>query len=96
MDTYEDRIRRLTDLPKTRSEAIKLGVKQYFTRVPCTKGHISARTTSTDRCVQCGNYYANEYQHKSKILKDNTNSSANRKRIDELKDTGEYKEVWEE
>lgn len=39
-------------LPRSRSEAKKLGAKQYFTGMPCDRGHISPRATK-GACIAC-------------------------------------------
>jgi group I intron endonuclease len=39
-------------LPRTRTEAKKMGAKQYFTGIPCKHGHVSARYTKGE-CVRC-------------------------------------------
>ncbi len=50
----------LEDLPKSKLEAIMLGVKEYYTGEPCQNGHFSHRTTHSG-CSQCrkDNYTAN-------------------------------------
>lgn len=37
----------------TRAEAKAAGLKRYFTGVPCAKGHISERRSSTSNCIEC-------------------------------------------
>ena len=37
----------------SRSDAIKNGLKRYFTGKPCRHGHVSERQVSTHRCVTC-------------------------------------------
>src|ERR1700740_2689654 len=37
----------------SRKEALKQGLKYYYTGKPCTNGHISERYTSAFRCVVC-------------------------------------------
>lgn len=37
----------------TRAEAKTLGLKRYYTGVPCTNGHISERQTSSGACIAC-------------------------------------------
>lgn len=86
----------LESLPKSKAEARKLSKSEYFSESECSKGHISSRKTINCNCCVCLRENANMLRAKKTILKSNRNSSANRKRIDELKDTGEYKEVWEE
>lgn len=40
-------------LPKTPDEALRLGVTQYFTGLPCTRGHIAPRNRSSRSCLEC-------------------------------------------
>jgi len=40
-------------LPNSRKEAIRLGVKHYFTGKPCKHGHLVKRYTSNGRCMIC-------------------------------------------
>jgi hypothetical protein len=39
--------------PKSRSEAIKLGLKRYKTEAPCKHGHYSLRITLSGGCLEC-------------------------------------------
>lgn len=39
-------------LPRSRSEAKATGAKQYFTGIPCDRGHISLRATK-GTCIEC-------------------------------------------
>lgn len=43
----------MTDLPKTRSEALRLKTTRYCTGKPCKRGHFADRLTSCGRCLQC-------------------------------------------
>lgn len=43
----------ILNLPPSRSEATALGVKNYFTGLPCTHGHIDIRQTSNGVCRSC-------------------------------------------
>lgn len=43
----------LEDLPRTRQEALAAGLKHYFTGVPCPKGHLEHRFSSTGGCRGC-------------------------------------------
>ena len=43
----------LTSLPCSKAEAKLLGSKRFFTRVPCTNGHLVERRTDNGQCVQC-------------------------------------------
>lgn len=40
------------DLPRTRTEAKRMGAKKYFTGVPCIHGHVAPRYTKGE-CVVC-------------------------------------------
>lgn len=40
------------DLPRSRSEAKRVGAKQYFTGMPCDRGHVSPRVTK-GTCIEC-------------------------------------------
>jgi 5-methylcytosine-specific restriction endonuclease McrA len=37
----------------SRADALATGRTRYFTGLPCVRGHISERTTSSTQCVQC-------------------------------------------
>lgn len=39
--------------PVSKSEAKAAGLKLFFTGVPCDKGHLAARRTSTGKCAAC-------------------------------------------
>ena len=41
-----------TDMPRTRTEAKRIGAKKYFTGEPCTHGHVAPRYTK-GQCVVC-------------------------------------------
>lgn len=55
-------------LPVTRSEAVAVGAKRYFTSKPCSQGHVAARFTSNCGCVECQlskvQKWRNENRHK--------------------------------
>jgi hypothetical protein len=38
----------------SRDEANALGLKRYFTGVPCKHGHIAERSVRCGRCLECG------------------------------------------
>lgn len=40
-------------LPEKRSVAKALGIKRFFTGLPCAHGHISERLTSSGNCLTC-------------------------------------------
>ena len=50
----------------TRKEAIKRGLKKYFTGKPCKYGHVSERFVSHFRCVMCKSETAKAYQRENK------------------------------
>jgi len=41
------------NVPRTRGEAVALGVKRYFTGVPCLRGHFSYRKACNTACIEC-------------------------------------------
>jgi 5-methylcytosine-specific restriction endonuclease McrA len=50
---YELDQSKLEELPLTRVEAKALGLKHFWTRKPCVRGHMTARFTSGGTCVLC-------------------------------------------
>jgi 5-methylcytosine-specific restriction endonuclease McrA len=42
-----------TPLPKTRKEALELGVTQYFTGASCKHGHLAPRKAGNGECTEC-------------------------------------------
>lgn len=64
----------LTKLPRSVREAKALGAKRYYTGVPCKRGHLEARFTSTRKCYACARIYCKHayetkenYRGRSKI-----------------------------
>ena len=43
----------MTDLPKTRAEAVTAGASKYFTGSHCKSGHLAARYTINSVCTDC-------------------------------------------
>jgi hypothetical protein len=43
----------MTDLPKTRAEAVAAGTSKYFTGAPCKSGHLATRYTINSVCTDC-------------------------------------------
>jgi RecJ-like exonuclease len=37
----------------TRQQAIDAGLKRYYTGLPCKRGHVAERFTSTSGCLEC-------------------------------------------
>ena len=52
-------------IPIDKSTAKRLKLKEYFTGIPCSKGHVSKRLTRNDECVECKKLYAKEYRNKN-------------------------------
>lgn len=50
---------RMTDLPTSKAEAVKLGVNRYFTGEPCSRGHVSERSVYYG-CVACRKNWRDE------------------------------------
>jgi hypothetical protein len=48
-----DKLRGPHHLPATAMEAKEIGLKRYFTGLPCPRGHISDRYTGSSTCVEC-------------------------------------------
>ena len=64
------------DLPKSKKEAKALGIRQYFTGIPCKNGHIDKRYTNTGICYSCKNKnMSNDYlRNKERIVISNKKS----------------------
>lgn len=43
----------MNNLPSTKADAREVGAKHYFTGIPCARGHIAKRYTSTGQCTDC-------------------------------------------
>jgi len=43
----------MSNLPKTRQDAIRGGIPRYFSGEPCKRGHMSERWTLSGGCLQC-------------------------------------------
>ena len=43
----------MSDLPKTRRQAVEAGAARYFTGAPCAHGHAAERITKDGHCVVC-------------------------------------------
>ena len=62
-------------IARTKEEATALGLKWYFTGVPCKHGHVADRLVSTAHCRECGKrdcrkwYSENKEYHK--LCRDN-------------------------
>lgn len=53
MTVKDTQIASYQTLPKSRMEAMKLGVTYFFTGVPCARGHITKRYATSGRCAKC-------------------------------------------
>lgn len=45
----------IDNMPASRDEAIDAGEVFYYTGLPCKRGHLSPRYTSSGQCVVCTN-----------------------------------------
>ncbi len=50
----------------TRAEALKLGLKNYYTGEPCKHGHISERNVTGGYCIECKAITKKKYRIKNK------------------------------
>lgn len=77
----------LEDLPKSKEEAKKLGIKQYFTGQECKNGHLDKRYTNTGICYSCkrANIAKDYNRHPERIS--NSNKKSNLKHKDRVKKT---------
>lgn len=57
----------LTDLPKSKEEALALGLTYYFTREPCRNGHLAARWVPDAKCSKCKSERRKNWARKNKI-----------------------------
>lgn len=39
--------------PISKEEALRLGLRKYYTGIPCIRGHLAERYTSCDKCIDC-------------------------------------------
>jgi hypothetical protein len=85
------------NLPKTRREAIALGLTRYFTGKPCKNGHVSERATSGG-CILCRRDIKNRYiktpegatkrkEYKKRYKASPSGKAAERRRRDRQKET---------
>ena len=51
-----------------RAEAKTLGLKRYFTGIPCPNGHIAERTTDKGACVECARIHSDAWRDKNLCL----------------------------
>jgi hypothetical protein len=62
------------DYPKTRKEAMQLGLPHYFTGKPCGRGHIAPRKTKGS-CVEClQEDWKRDYDKRAEYFKEYNNS----------------------
>ena len=50
----------------SRAEAIKQGLKRYFTGKPCKHGHVAEREVFNATCVECERAAAKKYRLKKR------------------------------
>lgn len=58
----------MTDLPKTRAEAITKRSPKYFTGTPCKHGHLSPRYTVTMVCLGCQAMRARNARQRTRLV----------------------------
>lgn len=63
-----------------RAVAKSLGMKRFFTGLPCKRGHYSERLTSSPACIACQSGYGRDYQ-KANMHKWAAYRSANREQL---------------
>lgn len=51
------------ELPRTRAEAMAIGVTRYFTGLPCKHGHVDERYTNSGTCAECSRVKQREKYH---------------------------------
>lgn len=49
------------NLPSTKEAAREAGLRHYFTGLPCKRGHVARRYTSTGQCVDCQREHRREW-----------------------------------
>jgi hypothetical protein len=52
----------------SRETAVQLGLKRYFTGVPCSRGHISERYAKCSTCVACHRLAMEKYRERDPEL----------------------------
>lgn len=53
-------------VPNSRTQAIKLRIRKYYTGRPCKYGHLAYRYTMTGACIDCRMVYNYEYHKRIK------------------------------
>lgn len=77
-------------LPRTRADALALGVKRYFTGAPCPQGHVAARVVADCKCTECRRQYSTSPEVTERRRRWRaTPEGAERKRLLVLKKTGD-------
>ncbi len=74
------------DLPRSRKDALGLGINRYFTGNPCARGHICERKVHDHECIECGKIKFKKYRitHSEKRKKYKQQwAKKNRKKIGE-------------
>jgi hypothetical protein len=51
--TSDDEPKAITDMPGSRVEAVAAKEPYFFTGIPCKRGHVAPRYTSSPICVEC-------------------------------------------
>lgn len=68
----------------TRRQAKELGLKKYFTNIPCKRGHVAERLVSDYNCVVCASEWRethqDEIQHRNQLFYSNNKEEQLNKR----------------
>jgi len=56
----------MQNLPKSKEEALLQNSNLYFTGIPCCRGHICERRTSTNKCILCAKEIGLKFTLKNK------------------------------
>jgi len=67
-------------------DAINLGLKSYFTGIPCVHGHVFARLVSNRSCLDCSKTRRKEWEEKNKdsVLKKAAQNSRNNRKNNKI------------
>ena len=76
----------------TKKEAIELGLKKFFTGIPCSHGHIAERYVVSRMCVVCASCHntADGKKEQAKIYRQNNQDKIRQYRIDNRESRSEW------
>ena len=78
--TNRDSKRESKYLKITREKAIELGAKNYWPEKPCKNGHVSFRSVSSNKCMECQLLAVKKFTYKEK----DAEFKSLKKRVDDL------------